>query len=86
MEHMLEFMKKYDALKVKHPELYLHISEFSKAKKWRIHIYARNLGRAGDAELACVEDENREEAFKSAAVAIEKIDGQIDNLKKWNTD
>lgn len=83
MEHMLEFMTRYDDMKQRYPGLYLHVSEFSREpKRWRIHVFGRDMGKIGDAEFLCIEDKDREEAFKRAAAELGAVEERIGNLGK----
>lgn len=84
MDNFIEFMQQYDELKKWHPNIYLHIKEFSREPvRWRVHVFGKGMVyNKGDAELLFAEAESREEAFKEALKKLKGIESQIYNLKE----
>lgn len=84
MDNFIEFMQQYDELKKRHPNIYLHIKEFSREPvRWRVHVFGRGMiNNTGDAELVFAEAESREEAFRLALEKLKGIEIQIYNLKE----
>lgn len=84
MDNFIKFMKEYDEHKKLHPNLYIHITEFSREpKRWRVHVFGRAMIRnAFDAELVFAEAESREETFRLAIEKLKEIENQIYNLKE----
>lgn len=84
MDNFIKFMQEYDEHKKLHPNLYIHIKEFSREpKRWRVHVFGREMiQNTGDAELVFAEAESREEAFRLALEKLKEIENQIYNLKE----
>lgn len=84
MDNLIKFMQEYDEHKKLHPNIYLHIKEFSKEPtRWRVHVFGKGmLGNRGDAELLFAEAEDREEAFGEALKKLRGIENQIYNIKE----
>ena len=84
MDNFIKFMQEYDEHKKLHPNLYIHIKEFSREpKRWRVHVFGGKMFfNAFDAELLFAEAESREEAFRLALEKLKKIENQIYNLKE----
>lgn len=81
MDNFIKFMQEYDEHKKVHPNLYIHIEEFSREpKRWRVHVFGREMIRnAFDAELVFTEAESREEAFRLALEQLKEIEIKIQN-------
>ena len=81
MDNFIKFMKEYDEHKKLHPNLYIHITEFSREpKRWRVHVFGREMIRnEGDAELVFAEAESREETFRLALEQLKEIEIKIQN-------
>ena len=81
MNNFIKFMQEYDEHKKMHPNLYIHIAEFSREpKRWRVHVFGSKMIRnAFDAELVFAEAESREEAFGIALEQLKEIEIQIQN-------
>ena len=81
MDNFIKFMQEYDEHKKLHPNLYIHITEFSREqKRWRVHVFGREMiQNTGDAELVFAEAESREEAFRLALEQLKEIEIKIQN-------
>ena len=81
MDNFIKFMQEYDEHKKLHPNLYIHITEFSREPiRWRVHVFGREMIRnAFDAELVFAEAESREEAFRLALEQLKEIEIKIRN-------
>ena len=81
MDNFIKFMQEYDEHKKLYPNLYIHITEFSREpKRWRVNVFGRALIRnAFDAELVFAEAESREEAFRLALEQLKEIEIKIQN-------
>lgn len=81
MDNFIKFMKEYDEHKKLHPNIYIHITEFSREqKRWRVHVFGREMiQNTGDAELVFAEAESREEAFRLALEQLKEIEIKIQN-------
>lgn len=81
MDNFIKFMQEYDEHKKLHPNLYIHITEFSREpKRWRVHVFGGKMFfNAFDAELVFAEAESREEAFGIALEQLKEIEIKIQN-------
>lgn len=81
MDNFIKFMQEYDEHKKLHPNLYIHITEFSREPKiWRVHVFGGKMFfNAFDAELLFAEAESREEAFRLALEQLKEIEIKIQN-------
>ena len=81
MDNFIKFMQEYDEHKKLHPNLYIHITEFSREpKRWRVHVFGGKMFfNAFDAELVFAEAERREEAFRLALEQLKEIEIKIQN-------
>ena len=81
MDNFSKFMQEYDEHKKLHPNLYIHITEFSREpKRWRVHVFGGKMFfNAFDAELVFAEAESREEAFRLALEQLKEIEIKIQN-------
>lgn len=81
MDNFIKFMQEYDEHKKLHPNIYIHITEFSREqKRWRVHVFGREMiQNTGDAELVFAEAESREEAFRLALEQLKEIEIKIQN-------
>ena len=79
MDNFIKFMQEYDEHKKLHPNLYIHIKEFSREpKRWRVHVFGREMiQNTFDAELLFAEAESREEAFRLALEQLKEIEIKI---------
>lgn len=79
MDNFIKFMQEYDEHKKLHPNLYIHITEFSREpKRWRVHVFGGKMFfNAFDAELLFAEAESREEAFRLALEQLKEIEIKI---------
>ena len=86
MEYMTKFFKRFDELKEKYPDLYLHVKEFSREpRRWRVQVLGKSFSQLGDSEFIFAENKDREEAFRLALEGLGSIEEKIKNLERIRT-